>query len=101
ELVAACRHDRDHVAQVRLARIADADLEPARSRQRRHFFGNVGVAREPAHMGTARPQQAQFGERSLARSDQSKGSGGGVEEDRKETHRASSAKLLTRMIFYI
>src|SRR5262249_52466346 len=101
ERVAGRRNDGHGIAQIGLERIANTDFEPALSRQRQHRSRNADVAREPAHVRAGGTQQAQLAERGLARADNDDDASGGIEEHRKEPHRARSVKALTSIIFYI
>src|SRR5262249_7712173 len=89
------------IAQVGLERIAKADFEPALCRQRQQLFGAVRLPPEPADVRAGGTQQTQLAERGLARAHDDDDASGGIEEHRKEPHRASSAKTLTSIIFYI
>src|SRR5262249_15910773 len=98
--VARRGNDGDGIAQIVLERIAESDLEPTRSRQRQHRFGEVDVAREPAHVRAGGTQQAQLADRGLAGADNNDDASSGIEEHRKEPHRALRNGLTT-IIFYI
>lgn len=86
EQLASGRNDGDDVAQVRLEGIPEADFKLPLPRRRRQLFRNVDVAGEPADMCAGRPQQAQLGERRLARADKDKDACRGIEKQRKEPH---------------
>ncbi len=89
ERIARRANDGGNVAPVGWQGVADIDLEPAAPGKRQHLFRNVGRAREPAHVRAGGTQQAQFAERGLPRADKNKDTGGGIEEQRQETHRAN------------
>ena len=89
ECIARRANDGGDVAPVGWQRVADIDLEPTVPGKRQHLFRNVGRAREPAHMRAGGTQQAQFAERGLPRADKNKDTGGGIEEQRQEAHRAN------------
>src|SRR5262249_6066894 len=93
ERVAGRGNDDHGIAQIGFERIAKTDFEPALSRQRQHRFGDVGVAREPAHVRTCGTKQAYLPERELARADNDDDASGGIEEHRKEPHRALRTRI--------
>src|SRR5262249_35866954 len=100
QYVASRANDGHGIAPIGPERIAEADFEPALSRRRQHLFGDVGVAGKPAHVRAGGTEQAQLAERGLARAHNDDDASGGIEEHRKEPHRALRTGL-TSIIFYI
>ena len=81
------RNDRSNVAQISGKRIADADFKATRTGKRHDVFGDVGLAREPAHVSRGRAQQTQLAESRFAGADKHHHAGSGVEEEGEEAHR--------------
>ena len=103
DVAGAGAEDRDHAGKIGGERIARGRFDP------RHVVGGeareimIAVGRIPADLRAGRRQQAQFGARELARSDEQHLAALQIEEHRQKPHQilASPTPGLTEIIFYI